>query len=188
MSSGSALFPTVRGRVVCMFVSVHYCSRTGAACRRATSSRVVVASYTMRERSVVKSRLQSAAARLRHRRPERALAALRALGRIMRIDTGNLVSLPLTSCCKAFSKRKLCNGENFRIKYFDEFRCFCSSWVKIVGFKKIYLCMYVYMYVCKSVCICETKFCPRHNSWTNGQSGKYFCVCVWRRYVRVVVF
>ena len=24
----------------------------------------------------------------------------------------------------AFSKRKLCNGENFRIKDFDEFRCF----------------------------------------------------------------
>ena len=91
MSSESALFPTVRGRVVCMFVSVHYCSRTGAACRRATSSRVVVASYTMRERSVVKSRLRSAAARLRHRRPERASAALRALGRIMWIDTGYYV-------------------------------------------------------------------------------------------------
>ena len=24
----------------------------------------------------------------------------------------------------AFSKRKLCSGENFRIKDFDEFRCF----------------------------------------------------------------
>ena len=27
----------------------------------------------------------------------------------------------------AFSKRKLCNGENFRIKDFDEFRCFSGS-------------------------------------------------------------
>ena len=44
----------------------------------------------------------------------------------------------------AFSKRKLCNGENFRIKDFDEFRCFWGSWVKIIGFKKMYVCMYVW--------------------------------------------
>ena len=33
-----------------------------------------------------------------------------------------------------FSKRKLCNGENFQIKGFDEFRCFWGSWVRIIGF------------------------------------------------------
>ena len=45
-------------------------------------------------------------------------------------------------CIFAFSKRKLCNGENFRIKDFDEFRCFWGSWVKIIDFKKMYVCMY----------------------------------------------
>ena len=53
----------------------------------------------------------------------------------------------------AFSKRKLCNGENFRIKDFDEFRCFWGSWVRIVGLKKMYVCIYVYMYVCMYVCM-----------------------------------
>ena len=39
----------------------------------------------------------------------------------------------------AFSKRKLCNGENFQIKDFDEFRCFLGSLVRIMGFKKMYV-------------------------------------------------
>ena len=50
------------------------------------------------------------------------------------------------ACCSlafiAFSKRKLCNGENFRIKDFDEFRCFWGFWVRIIGLKKMYVCMY----------------------------------------------
>ena len=143
---------------VCFCLSITVLTQARAACRRATSSRVVVAFYTMRERSVVKSRLRSAAVQLRHRRPERASAVLRALGRIMQIDTGYYVIIwehvnwqlsffASHSRCQAFSKRKLSNGENFRIKYFYEFRCFWSSWVRIVGFKKIYVCMYICMCV-----------------------------------------
>ena len=137
--------PCADALCVCLSLSIIVLAQARAACRRATSSRVVVASYTMRERSVVKSRVRSAAARLRHRRPERASAALRALGRIMRIDTGYYVIIwehvnwklnffASHSRCQAFSKRKLCNGENFRIKYFYDFWCYWSSWVRIVGF------------------------------------------------------
>ena len=108
--------------------------------------------------------------------------------------------IPFSLCPSifAFSKRKLCNSENFRIKDFDEFRCFWGSWVRIIGFLKMYVCMYVYMYVCMYVCryifiyvymyvcmyvciylymyICmyvcmyETKFCPGHNSWMDGRN------------------
>ena len=47
----------------------------------------------------------------------------------------------------AFSKRKLCNGENFRIKDFDEFWCYWGSWVRIIGFKKcMYACMYIFVW------------------------------------------
>ena len=38
-----------------------------------------------------------------------------------------LLQWQILSITFAFSKRKLCNGENFRIKDFDEFRCFWGS-------------------------------------------------------------
>ena len=34
----------------------------------------------------------------------------------------------------------------------------------------MYVCMYVYMYVCMYVYMYEDKFCPRHNSWTDGRN------------------
>ena len=37
--------------------------------------------------------------------------------------------------------------------------------------------MYVCMYVCKYVCMYETKFCPRHNSSTDGRNQLNF-VCI----------
>ena len=47
------------------------------------------------------------------------------------LENGNDVLF--TYFCFAFSKGKLCNGENFRIN-FDKFRCFWASWVRIIGF------------------------------------------------------
>ena len=54
---------------------------------------------------------------------------------------------------------KLCNGENFRIKAFDEFRCFWGSWVRIIGFKKMYVCVHVCKSVCMYVCM-KPNFVP----------------------------
>ena len=85
VSSGSALFLTVRVHVVCMFLCAHYSSRGVPASPRPA---VLLSLPNMRERSVIKSRLRSAAVRLPHRRPEHASAELRTLRRILQIAAG----------------------------------------------------------------------------------------------------
>ena len=50
--------------------------------------------------------------------------------------------------CLAFSKRKLCNGENFQIKDFDEFRCLYVCMYVVCMYVFMYGCMYLVVYVC----------------------------------------
>ena len=70
---------------------------------------------------------------------------------------------------RALRLLSLRHSENVQIKDSNQFRYFLGfwgSWVKILGFKKMYVCMY------------ETKFCPQHNSWTDGHNELNFRLCL----------